>query len=170
MKFKIAALIIGFMAIVTSCDDLSIINYDMDFATAELTIDATTSSDTSYVLESGLIDPKSEMEKNGVSADAIKNATLKTVQINLISPETGNFDWAKTAKVYITAEGQPETEVAGVDNVDLGIKVIDIAGLDIELTDYIKGGSFSFKLEATNDDVIPVDHTVTVTTTFNVEI
>lgn len=170
MKFKISALIIGLMTVVSSCDDLSIINYDMDFATAALTIDATSASDTSYVLESGMIDPKDEMEKNGVSADIVKKATIKSVTINLVNPSTGNFNWAKSAKVSIMAEGQPVTEVASVTEIGPELTMIEITGIDLELTEYIKGGMFNFKLEATNDEPIPVDHEVTITTTFNVEI
>jgi hypothetical protein len=170
MKFKISALLIGLMAVVSSCDDLSLINYDMNFATAALIISATDNADTSFVIESGFIDPKSEMEAKGVSAENVKKATLLSVRINLVSPETSNFNWAKSAKVFITAEGQPETEVAGIDDVALGLKEIDLSGLDIDLTEYIKGGMFSFKLEATNDEVIPVDHEVMIETTFNVEI
>ena len=170
MKFKIPALFIGLVAFMASCDDLSLINYDMDFATAALIIDATTNPDTSYVIESGFIDPKGELEKNGVSADLIKKATIKSVTINLVSPVTGNFNWAKSAKVIITAEGQPDTEVASVTEIGPELTMIEITGLDIELTEYIKGGMFSFKLEAVNDEIIPVDHEVTVTTTFNVEV
>jgi hypothetical protein len=170
MKFKISALFIGLMVAIASCDDLSIINYDMDFATAALTVSATTVSDTSYTLESGFIDPKSELDKNGVSADLIKKATLLSVQINLINPSTSNFDWAKSATVTIMAAGQPDVEVASISDVGLGLTMVDISGLSVELTDYIKGGSFNFKLVATNDMPIPVDHEVTITTTFNVEI
>lgn len=170
MKIKISALLIGLMAVVTSCDDLSIINYDMNFATAAFTIDATTNADTSYVIETGMVDPKDEMEKNGVSADVVKKATIKSVTINLVNPSTGNFNWAKSAKVSIMAEGQPEAEVASVTEVGPELTMIEITGLDVELTDYIKGGMFNFKLEATNDEPIPVDHEVTITTTFNVEI
>ena len=170
MKLKISALIIGLTAMMTSCDDLSLINYDMDFATAALVIPATSNADTSYIIESGMIDPKDEMEKNGVSADLIKKATIKSVTIMLQSPATSNFNWAKSAKVYIMAEGQPETEVAGVTEVGQDMTQIEINGIDLELTDYLKGGAFSFKLEATNDEIIPVDHEVTITTTFNVEV
>lgn len=170
MKFKISALIIGLLTFVTACDDLSLINYDMNFATAAITIEATQASDTTYTLESGMVDPKDEMEKNGVSSDLVKKATIKTVTINLVNPSTGNFNWAKSAKVSIMAEGQPETEVASVMDITDGLTMIEITGIDLELTEYIKGGSFNFKLEATNDEPIPVDHEVTITTTFNVEI
>ena len=64
----------------------------------------------------------------------------------------------------------PETEVAGISEVGMDMTSIEITGIDLELTDYIKGGQFSFKLEVTNDEEIPVDHEVTITTTFNVEV
>ena len=170
MKFKISALLIGLLAFMSSCDDLSLINYDLNFATVAMTIDATENPDTSYILESGLIDPKGELEKNGVSSDLIKKATIKSVTINLESPSTGNFNWVKSAKVFIIGENSPEKEVATVSEVLDDQKSIEISGIDLELTDYIKGGKFSFKLEAMNDEIIPVDHEVTVKTTFNVEV
>ena len=68
------------------------------------------------------------------------------------------------------AEDQPVTEVASVTEIGPELTMIEITGIDLELTEYIKGGMFNFKLEATNDEPIPVDHEVTVTTTFNVEI
>lgn len=170
MKFKISALFIGLMVFMSSCDDLSLINYDMDFATAALIIDATTNPDTSYIIESPFIDPKDELEANGVSSDLIKKATIKSVTINLVTPATGNFNWAKSAKVIITAEGQPDTEVASVTEIGQDMMMIEILGIDLELTDYIKGGKFAFKLQADNDEIIPVDHEVTITTTFNVEV
>ncbi len=170
MKFKISALLIGLLAFMSSCDDLSLINYDLNFATVAMTIDATENPDTSYILESGLIDPKGELEKNGVSSDLIKKATIKSVTINLESPSTGNFNWVKSAKVFIIGENSPEKEVATVSEVLDDQKSIEISGIDLELTDYIKGGKFSFKLEAMNDEIIPVDHEVTVKTTFNIEV
>ena len=117
MKFKISALLIGLLAFMSSCDDLSLINYDLNFATVAMTIDATENPDTSYILESGLIDPKGELEKNGVSSDLIKKATIKSVTINLESPSTGNFNWVKSAKVFIIGENSPEKEVATVSEV-----------------------------------------------------
>ncbi len=170
MKFKISALLIGLLAFMSACDDLSLINYNMNFATVAMTIDATENPDTTYVIESASIDPKSELEKNGVSSDLIKKATIKSLTINLESPATGNFNWLKSAKIFITGEVQPETEVAMVTEVLPDQKSIEISGIDLELTDYIKDGKFSFKLEAINDEIIPVDHEVTVTTTFNVEV
>lgn len=170
MKLKIAAVLFGLIAIFSSCDDLSLINYDLNFVTGELTIDATTTSDTTYTLESGAIDPKSEMESYGFSADALKEATIKSVEVNLVSPQSGNFDWAKSAKVFITAEGQTEAEMASITDIPEGLTKFAVTSLDLDLLPYLKAGSFTLRLEASTDQEIPVDHTVTVKTVFNVGI
>ncbi|MBO6516151.1 MAG: hypothetical protein JJ975_06345 [Bacteroidia bacterium] len=170
MKSKITVLLFAVVAFFASCDELSLINYDLDFATAEITIKATTVADTTYSLASNTLDPAKELADNGVNADNIKKATIKSVDMTLSSPDTGNFDWAKDAKVFITADGQPEMEIASVSDVPEGIDQFAIQSLDVDLIPYIKGGPFSVRLEASTDQAIPVDHKVIINMTFNVEI
>jgi hypothetical protein len=171
MKAKITATLACLCLLLwTSCTDISILSYDMSFATAELTISATSNPDTSFVLTSASINPTEEMDKNGVSPDVIKKVTVETVTITLKSPETGNFDWAKDATVTISADSQPEIILGEVAMVDPGLTSLSAAVTGDDLTEYLKAGSFVLKLTATNDDIIPVDHRVEINTTFKVEI
>jgi len=126
MKLKITVVLLAAVAFFTSCDDLSLINYDLDFATAELTIGATMVADTTYTLQSDVLDPAKELSDNGINPDNIKKATIKSVQLDLSVPETGNFDWAKDAKVFITADGQSEMEIAsiGYSSIECGFTSI----------------------------------------------
>jgi hypothetical protein len=170
MKLRVATLLIASVALFVSCDDLTLINYDLDFATAEMTIGATQVGDTTYTIISEPINPTQELEDNGISADIVKNATIKSVSMRLVSPETGNFNWAKSAKVTIMEDGQGEKEIASVDDVPDGLTTFAIETLDLDLAEYIKAGTFTFKVEATTDGPIPVDHKVILNTTFNVGI
>lgn len=170
MKLKVTALLFIAAGLFSACDDLSLINYDLNFATAELTIGTTDVADTTYTLTSEAIDPKSELESNGVDADLIKEATIKSVEVNLASPETGNFDWAKGAKVFISADGQPEVEMASIDNVPDGLTKFSIETLNLDLIPYIQAGSFTLRMEGTTDAIIAVEHKVIIKTTFNVAI
>lgn len=170
MKIRLLSLAIALVAFMTSCDELKILNYDLDFVSASVTIGATTVADTTYALSTGMLDPKEELDKNGIDADLIKSSTIKSVTINLVSPDPGNFNWAKSAKVFMTAEGQPEKEIASVTDVPDGLQNLEIPSLDVDLTEFIQGGSFSFRVEASTDEAIPVDHEVTVTTVINVSL
>jgi hypothetical protein len=67
------------------------------------------------------------------------------------------------------ASGTSE-EIASVDNVADGLTEIELTGLGVDLTPYLQGGEFKFKVTATTDAPIAVDHEVIVETTFNVSL
>ncbi|MCB9262287.1 MAG: hypothetical protein H6607_07930 [Flavobacteriales bacterium] len=170
MKLKITTLILASVAFFSACDELNIVNYDLNFATAAITIKSTTVADTTYTLESEAINPKAELENNGISSDVLKEATIKSARIDLVSPETGNFDWAKGATIKVSADGQPLMEIAKVEDIPEGLKSFEISTLDIDLLPYLKAGEFKLFLEGTTDQQILVDHEVTITVVFNVSI
>lgn len=170
MKLKITVLAVAFVAFLTACDDFSLLNYDLNFASASVTIGSTEVGDTTYVEETEFLDPKGEMDKVGVDASAIKEATIKTIKLVLKSPETGNFDWARSASVTVMDASGASEEIASVDNVADGLTEIELTGLGVDLTQYLQGGEFKFKVTTTTDAPIAVDHEVIVETTFNVSL
>ena len=99
MKLKITVLAVAFVAFLASCDDFTLLSYDLNFASGAVKIGSTEVGDTTYVEETDFINPKGELDDKGVDASIIKEATIKTIKLKLVSPESGNFDWAKSATV-----------------------------------------------------------------------
>ncbi len=170
MKAKITTAIACLCLLVASCTDVSLLDFDMDFATAELTISATDSANGTFDLVSPPINPKEEMDKYGVSAESIKEVKIKQVTIVLKSPETGNFNWAKNAIVSISADGQPEEVIGEILDVPLDVQDISVNINNKDIAEYLKAGTFMLTLHAENDEMILVDHVVEIMTTFKVKI
>ena len=172
MKRHISILLVAVGLLFASCDDLlSIINYDLDFATGELTINSNEVTDTTYSLTSDMIDPMAALEDVGIdSVGMVSTAKVKTLSIELIAPETGNFNWAKSASVHIQREGEAPELLGSIDLVPDDVTMIDILGSELDVLPYIEGGAFKLIMEATTDEQIMVDHRVKVHTTFNVSL
>jgi len=170
MKARITTALACLCLLITSCTDVSLLDFDMDFATAELTILANENPDGTFDLVSPPINPKEEMDNYGVSADAIKEVKIKKVNIVLKTPETGNFNWAKNATVSISADGQPAEVIGEILEVPLEINEITVIVNDKDIAEYLKAGSFTLTLHAETDEAILVDHVVEITTTFKVKI
>jgi hypothetical protein len=167
---KTQLLVLLSLFLFSACDDVSLLSYDLDLKTAIIVIKQNADPNATIELLSGPVNPADEMDKKGVNKDLIKKSKVKSVTIKLLTPETGNFDWAKEVSVYVTADGKSEKLIATTNDVPDGIQSLTVNTENVDLVDYLQDGIFNFKVVSINDQEIPVDHEAEVSAVITVEL
>lgn len=112
---------------------------------------------------------KSTFEVNDTKKEYVKSIFLTNLDLSLTSPAYANFNFLKSIKIFISAEGLPEILLASKENInqssDRQIK-LDIENADFK--DYIIKDKFSLRLHTVTREIITSDHEIKVNSIFNV--
>lgn len=94
-------------------------------------------------------------ENNNTSADLVEEVKLKKVVLNITSPSGKEFDFVKTVRVFISADGLPEVEIANKYNIDdtIGSELL-LDALDVTLTEYAKKDKINLRINTTTDQLL----------------
>lgn len=107
---------------------------------------------------------------NDTRKDLINYISLNKLNVVLESPDNSDLSFVKSAKVYISAEGLDELELANIDNVGDNIgKTIQFEVSKKDFKEYIKKDEFNLRLQVVTDKMVGSDHDVKINTTFEVE-
>ena len=86
------------------------------------------------------------------------------------APEDANFDFLKSIKIYIKAEGLDEKMIAWkTDMRDDGSKTITLETSDDNLKDYILKDSFQLRTETVTDQLLTHDTDIEIDAVFWVD-
>ena len=155
-----------------SCEKLSELTvFDIEDET-EITIPASTIIDSPFSIETPPIstNSESEFENNNTNSDLIESIVLKSLSFAIESPDDGNFNFLQEVRIFISADGLDEVEIAFAENLeDDNLKSIDLTVLDIELKDYVKQDSYNLRASTITDRTINEDHTIKISSTFTVD-
>ncbi|QCK14577.1 hypothetical protein [Mangrovivirga cuniculi] len=110
-----------------------------------------------------------EFENNDSRVDMIESCKLVELTLTLTTPETGDFDFLNEISIYISADGLPEKLIATETNVPAGVKQFSLETQDVDLSEYIKAGTYSLKTDVTTDQILSEDHEITVYSNFFVD-
>lgn len=126
---------------------------------------AITSPDISTTTESKLSKYKS-------STDLVEKINLKSIELTITSPDTVSFSFLKNIKLYISAEGMSETELAVKDsipeNVGKTLK-LDVAN-SIDFKDYIlKRDNIKIRMQAETDKTTNSEYKIKINPVFTVD-
>mgnify|MGYP001224225857 CR=1 FL=1 len=98
-------------------------------------------------------DIKKRLSDYNSSTDLVDKITLKSLKLNILSPDTGNFNFLKKAKVYLLVNGKPETMVAGIDAVPASkLRTLDLEVSNTNLKDYILNDVFRLSIVGETDE------------------
>lgn len=122
-----------------------------------LTPDVTTNSESTFAV-------------NDTRKDLINFIALKKLSVVLESPDNSDLSFVKSAKVFISAEGLDELELANIEDVgdDVG-KTLEFMVSKKDFKEYIKKDEFKLRLNVVTDKMVNSDHQVKINTTFEVE-
>ena len=136
---------------------------------AEFTIPANTILGVPISLNTGEVQTSyiSEFENSNASIDNIDYIKLIALNLTIVDPANGNFNFLKDVAVEIRADGLPNKVIASkYDNTDdfANSLVLDASGDDLK--PYLTKDKFSLKLDVTTDETIAQDYKVKASTTF----
>ena len=109
-------------------------------------------------------------ELNDTRKDRIEQVILQQAELEITSPENGDFGFLKALRVFLSAEGEEEKLVAFKENIpeDIGKKLIlETSGENVK---QIMGKeTFQMRLETVTDELLTRDHEVNVYAKFFVD-
>ncbi len=103
---------------------------------------------------------ESTYENNNTSADLIESVKLHACTLSILSPEGSNFDFLKSIKVYLIAEGLDDVLIANIPDVPDGLTELEVEVDDHDLKPYLEAKEIKLHLQAETDKVISQDHEV----------
>ncbi|MFN8297551.1 MAG: hypothetical protein U0T75_00500 [Chitinophagales bacterium] len=111
-----------------------------------------------------------EFAINDTRKDLIESIKAKDVKLSITAPAGKTFSFLKDVRIYILADGLPETEVAEKLNIDNSVGgELPLTVFDVELKDYIKADKFKLKVVSTTDEVLTGNVQVHIYTNFFVD-
>ncbi len=111
-----------------------------------------------------------ELENNNSNKEQIESVKLEEMLLTVASPAGQDFSFLKNIRLYISADGLGEKEIANKDNIpeNVGSEMkMDI--INVELKEYLKKDKISFRVAATTDKAITQNINVNVANRFFVD-
>jgi hypothetical protein len=104
---------------------------------------------------------ESQFAVNDTRKDLIESIMLTELTLTVNSPSSGNFNFLKSVRIFIKAEGLDELKVAWRENMeDTDAKSIALNVTCDDLQAYIKMDNFSVRVETVTDQVLSPDHEI----------
>ncbi len=157
-----------------SCSKLDkLTQFDLDYSTS-VTIKSATivnlNTPFSFYTPPVTTNSESELEVNDSRKDLVEAIKVKELKMKITSPPEQTFDFLKSIKIYINAEGLDEKLIAWKDNMtDDGATEIDLETSDDNLKDYILKDSFTLRTETVTDQVLTQDTEIEIDAVFWVD-
>lgn len=107
-------------------------------------------------------------ENNNTHADLVKDVKLQQLKLTITHPDTKTFSFVKTIRIFISASGHSEIELASLDNISTTTGVIELVPTDQKLDPYVKAPSYDLRTEVTTDETLAEDVDILVDLKFRV--
>lgn len=113
---------------------------------------------------------ESTFSNNKTTKNSVESIKLKSITLNITSPEDANFNFLKEIHIYIKSDNIEETEIANlIDIENLNTTTLDLDILDKELEAYLKEDQFTLRVNATADEATSQQIDVLIDTVFDVD-
>lgn len=109
-----------------------------------------------------------EFQNNDTRADLVKDVTLEKLRLTIIDPANETFSFLESIHIYISADGQPELELAHLDNIETTSKTLDLETTSERLDAYVKASSYNLRTKVITRKTLTSDVTIETDLTFKV--
>lgn len=111
-----------------------------------------------------------ELTFNNTKAEMLESVKLQEFRMVITQPFGRSWDFLKDIEVFIDADQLPETKIAFETEITDQINAtLLLKTADVQLTDYLKKGTYIIKTRLTTDKLITDDLDVSITTKFAVD-
>jgi len=162
------------MMMFSSCKQLDkLTQFDLDYTT-DVSIKSNTivnlNTPFSFYTPAIKTNSESELAVNDSRKDLVEQIKVKELKMKITAPAEQNFDFLKSIKLYISAEGLEEKMIAWkTDMIDDGATTITLDTSDDNLKDYILKDSFQLRTETVTDQLITQDTDIKIDAVFWVD-
>lgn len=166
----IKVLVVGLsLATVCSCDEVDrLLTFKINDQTA-FRIEGATPVNLPLEVPTPAVTSNSrqQFENNNTHADLVKDVRLDQAKLTITDPEGKTFGFLKTIRIFISAPGESEVELAALGNVPETVS-IELVPTDHKLDSYVKASSYDLRTEVTTDETLTQSVDVHVDLTFQV--
>jgi hypothetical protein len=159
--------------LLSGCKEIDkLTHFNIDY-TSFVTIPATVGINLPFDVLTPEIQTNSEskFEVNNTHKDLVEKIRLTELKLTIKSPDSSDFSFLKSIKLYILADGLPELEVARKENIpDNQGNVLFLETASDDLKEYIKKDSFALKAVTITDELISPDHEIEIYSKFFVDV
>ncbi|MBL7776939.1 MAG: hypothetical protein JNK66_01450 [Chitinophagales bacterium] len=111
-----------------------------------------------------------EFAINDTRKDLIQSIKLTQLRMVITAPAGKTFSFLKDVRIYISASGLPEVEVANKLSIDNSVGAeLPLTTFGTELQEYIKADTFQLRVASTTDEVVTSQVEVHIYSTFFVD-
>jgi hypothetical protein len=170
-KYLIA--VFCFLTVLPGCKKLDeLTKFDQEYNT-EVTIPSTLPINVplSIPVQDVETNTATTFQNNNTNADLVESIKLKSLKLVATSPPGQQFDFAKDIRVYISADGLPEVELANKLNIDDNEVAgeLDLDIIDNELMEYLKQDKINFRVYTITDQLLVGNVQISVQSVFRVD-
>lgn len=172
MMKKLIPLFAFFVATITGCRQFDkLTQFEMPY-TETVVIPASTGINLPFNLFSPDVETNSEatFAINDTRKDLVEEIRLTSLAVEHQSPAGEDFSFLKSVRIYISAEGLTEVQIAWKENIPdtAGTLIsLDVSGDDLK--EYIKKDKFTLRVNTVTDEFLTADHEVKIHSVFFVD-
>ncbi len=112
---------------------------------------------------------ENEFSNNNTSAENADYIKVIAMNLQIVSPTTGDFNFLKSIALSISADGLTDKVIAEVKDVQDGLSQLDLDVSTEDLKPYLTTDKFKLKIEAVTDEVLLNDYDIKTEATFEVK-
>lgn len=171
--FRSLACLVLLAAISFGCEKLGKLTTFRIHNSTQIVVPKSSASDLNLVLqltETNIQSNSSESFKsNNTRAELVKEVVLEKLSLTITSPDTQDFRFLKSIRLFIKAPGLNEVEIASKTDIpeDAG-KTIDLNTTNVKLDEYIKKDSYTIRTEVVTRQVNSENVAINADMTFKV--
>lgn len=146
------------------------LTFDLDYST-DITIPSTIGLNVPLSIPTPDVESGAEQkfETEGTRTDLVKEISLKSASLQIISPTGKTFSFLKDIEVFINADGLAEMLLASRTNIDNNVgSSLPLDTITDFLDPYVKQEAFSLRTRVVTDEALLQDVTIRVDLVFQV--
>lgn len=170
MKNFIVSLIL--LTVLFSCDKIrKLTEFDIEYESF-VVIPSSMGINLPFNLYSPDIETNSEanFEINDTRKDYVHTIYLNELFLSIAYPANANFNFLKSIRIYISAQGLPEILLASKENIEQSsLKKINLETSNVDFKNYIIKDSFSLRFHTVTREILTSDHQIKVFSSYKVK-
>ncbi len=109
-------------------------------------------------------------ENNNTNKNSVESIRLKSITLDIASPNTANFNFLKEIYIYIKTENQEEIEIANLEDLEnTDTTFLELDTLNKELEKYVKDDTFTLRIRAIADETTEEEIEISIKSVFVVD-
>ena len=109
-----------------------------------------------------------QYQNNNTHASLVRDVKLEELNLTLMSPDGKTFSFLREIRIFISAEGENEIQLASLENISSTTNILSLIPSTQKLDAYAKSSTYSLRTEVMTDETLVQDVEIQVDLKFRV--